>query len=154
MRRITVTDQEIIDASKEFNSASKAASFLKIKYETYKKYAKKLGVFKTNQSGKGTKKPFKDDDVRKIPLQEILEGKHPQYQSNKLRKRLIIENIKEEKCESCGHEEWLGKKISLELDHKDGNCYNHKIQNLRLLCPNCHAQTETYRGKNVGKKYA
>jgi len=149
MKRIKVSDAEIIEAANKTFSASAAAAMLGIKYETYKKYALILGVFKKNQSGKGINKPI--NDSRKIPIQEILEGKHPYYQSNKLRKRIIKEKIKDEKCEGCGNIEWMNKKIPLELDHKDGNCYNHKIGNLQLLCPNCHAFTENYRGKNKRK---
>jgi hypothetical protein len=147
MRRIKVTDSEIIHAANNTSSATAAAASLGIKYETYKRYATILGVFVKNQSGKGISKPI--EDSRKMSLYDILEGKYPQYQSNKLRLRLIKENVKEEKCESCGNMEWMGKKIPLELDHIDGNCYNHMIDNLRLLCPNCHAFTENYRGKNI-----
>ena len=137
-RKIQVTDDEIIQASKNANSGSHAASLLGIKYETYKIHAKRLGVFKTNQSGKGISKPITDD--RKILLSEILEGKHPSYQSNKLRKRLFDEKIKEERCESCGLSDWLNKKISLEVDHKDGNRDNNNPSNLRTLCANCHRE--------------
>jgi hypothetical protein len=146
-KRIKVSDQEIIDAAINSNSAMSAASKLGIKYETFRVHAKRLGVFFTNQSGKGNKKCRKNGSG-KFSLTEILEGKHPTYQSNKLRMRLFSENIKEEKCEICGIKEWLNKKISLEVDHIDGNRYNHKIDNLRIICPNCHSQTETYRGKN------
>ena len=86
-------------------------------------------------------------------LSDILDGKHPQYQSNKLRVRLIESEIKDSKCEVCGLSEWLGFPIRLELDHIDGNMYNHKLENLRILCPNCHSQTETYRGKNKKIKH-
>ena len=143
------TVAEIKDASETTQSATAAAAKLNIKYATYKKYAEALGIWKTNQSGKGISKPINDD--RKILLSEILKGNHPSYQSNKLRKRLFAENIKEEKCESCGLSEWLSKKISLEVDHIDGNPYNHRLNNLQILCPNCHAQTTNYRGKNIGK---
>lgn len=55
----------------------------------------------------------------------------------------------EYKCDTCGCTgEWQDGFISLELDHKDGNNKNNKISNLHYLCPNCHALTETYRGKN------
>lgn len=47
--------------------------------------------------------------------------------------------------------EWMGKPIPLELHHKDGNHYNNDLSNLEILCPNCHAQTDNYRGKNIGK---
>lgn len=51
-------------------------------------------------------------------------------------------------CESCGLREWLDKPIPLELEHIDGNNRNNIKDNLKLLCPNCHAQTPTYRGRN------
>lgn len=51
-------------------------------------------------------------------------------------------------CYECKLTEWCGKNIPLELDHIDGSHNNNSLDNLRLLCPNCHAQTETYRGKN------
>lgn len=55
------------------------------------------------------------------------------------------------KCEVCKLEEWMNQAIPLELDHMDGNPTNNTKENLRLICPNCHAQTETYRGKNIGR---
>jgi len=56
------------------------------------------------------------------------------------------------KCGECGiGEEWRGKKLSLELDHIDGDKHNNKKDNLRYLCPNCHSQTHTFRIKNYNK---
>ena len=153
-RKIQVTDEEILEASKNAYSGAHAASILGIKYETYKVHATRLNCFFKNQSGKGRTKS-KVDGKGKIPLSEIFEGKHPQYQANKLRIRLINENYKESKCEVCGIEEWMNKKLSFELDHIDGNKYNNSLNNLRIICPNCHSQTETYGGKNksfTGKK--
>ena len=54
------------------------------------------------------------------------------------------------KCMCCSNTEWLGDPIPLELDHKDGNAGNNKPDNLRLLCPNCHAKTPTHKAKNKG----
>lgn len=87
-------------------------------------------------------------EFKKIDLLEILEGKHPQYQTMKLKKRLLKENIIENKCSCCGITKWQDKEISLHLDHIDGNNHNHVLKNLRLLCPNCHSQTDTWCGKN------
>ena len=147
-KRISVTDEQIIEASNNV-SAIKAATSLGIKYETYRVHALRLGVFKKNQSGKGIEKPRPES--AKISFSEILEGKHPHYQSNKIRLRLIREGYKKHECEVCNLSKWLGKPISLELDHIDGNRSNHLYANLRILCPNCHAQTDTYRGKNTAK---
>jgi len=64
----------------------------------------------------------------------------------KIKKDVI--NERGYKCEICGISEWLNARLSLELDHIDGNSKNDDKNNLRLLCPNCHSQTSTYCGKN------
>jgi len=140
-----VTNEEIIKACEEELTMARAASRLKIHFNTLKTRAVKLGVYKPNQSGKGINKKHNGN---KIPLEEIVKGKHPYYQTNKLRKRLVSEGIKTSKCDVCGIEEWLGKSLSFELDHIDGNRSNHNLLNLRIICPNCHSQTHTYRGRN------
>lgn len=72
-------------------------------------------------------------------------------QSNKVRIKLLEEGYKEYKCECCGMTTWLGNPIPLELHHKDGNRNNNALENYELLCPNCHALTDSYRGKNCTK---
>lgn len=54
-------------------------------------------------------------------------------------------------CESCGLSEWLEKPITLELEHVDGDNQNNIKENLKLLCPNCHSFTETWKGRNISK---
>lgn len=65
--------------------------------------------------------------------------------------RSFLLKTKGHKCETCGLSEWMGSKIPLEMDHMDGNHKNNSLSNLRLLCPNCHAQTDTWKSKNKGK---
>ena len=55
------------------------------------------------------------------------------------------------KCQECGIDSWNGKDIKCQVDHTDGDSTNNKLENLRLLCPNCHSQTETFAGRNKGK---
>lgn len=62
------------------------------------------------------------------------------------RKRVMMEQ--DGKCNKCGIDSWMGKPISLELEHIDGNNKNNDRSNLECLCPNCHAQTSTWRGRN------
>ena len=149
-KRITVTDEQIVEAAIISQSAAEAASKLGIKYHTFKVHAIRLNVFKPNPSGKGIKKPITDD--RRFELKDILEGKHPQYPTGKLKKRLIEQKILDNFCSECGIKDWNGKKLVLHLDHKDGNRHNHELKNLRLMCPNCHSQTDTYCGKNKFRK--
>lgn len=143
-----ITDEFFIKTCQESLTMAKAAAKLELHFNSFKKRALKLECYFTNQSGKGT---LKERNKDKIPLLEILEGKHPYYQTNKLRKRLIEEGIKKLQCETCKIKEWNNMPISFELDHKDGNSRNHILLNLRILCPNCHSQTETYRSKNKKK---
>lgn len=58
--------------------------------------------------------------------------------------------LKNGECEVCHRKEWMGEKIPIEVDHIDGNSENNRPENLRAICPNCHAQTETYKGANRG----
>lgn len=68
-----------------------------------------------------------------------------------LGKRLVKDGILAKECAICGISAWLGEPLSLHLDHKNGKSRDHRRENLRLLCPNCHSQTPTYCGKNIGK---
>lgn len=138
-------DESIIEACKSSLSMAEAASKVGIHFNTFKRKAVKLGVYNPNQGGKGIHKP----NSNKIPLQEILDGKYPSYQTNKLRRRLIKEGIKKEECEECHIVDWNNKRVAFELEHKDGDRTNHRLENLLILCPNCHSQTDTYRGKNT-----
>lgn len=140
----------IIEACQESASMSAAAAKFDINFQTFRKYAKELKVWNTNQSGKGISRK-KTDGKDKYALSDILDGKYPHYSSHKLRLRLISEGLKENKCEECSITEWNGKHISFHLDHIDGNHYNHELKNLRILCPNCHQQTDTHGSKKLKK---
>ena len=111
-------------------------------YNTFKRKAMKLGVWEPNRGAKDTLKPVKS-------LQDVFDGKI-KMRSYRLKQRLIEENYKLPKCEHCGvGEEWNGLPLVLELDHIDGNSDNNKLDNLRILCPNCHSQTPTFRGRKL-----
>ena len=67
---------------------------------------------------------------------------------NSIKEKLYEFNLKEEICEECGQLPfWNGKKLSLQLDHIDGDHFNNELENLKILCPNCHTQTKTYSVK-------
>jgi len=71
------------------------------------------------------------------------------YNNCHLKKRLVECGLLDQKCAKCGLEpEWQGSFLALHLDHINGNKTDNRINNLRLLCPNCHSQTSTYAGRN------
>lgn len=151
-----VTDEEIIIAAESSNTMSEAAAKLNLKNSTFKRRAKKLGVYVPNQGGYNIKRPGrKRRNINK--LYEILNGMHPHYQTYKLKLWLYSEGIKENKCELCNITEWNGKKINCELHHIDGNSNNHKLENLQILCPNCHSQIDPFKNTkhkiNINKKF-
>ena len=86
--------------------------------------------------------------IQKVPLDEILRGEHPYFQTGKVKKKLLQEKTFPYECAECKISEWNGKELVLHLDHIDGDSSNHVKTNLRFLCPNCHSQTETWCGKN------
>lgn len=65
----------------------------------------------------------------------------------KLKEKLLAEGLKENKCEICGTTEWMGKPISCQLHHINGNNRDNRLENLQMLCPNCHSQTDNYCGQ-------
>ncbi len=74
------------------------------------------------------------------------------YNRGELKKRLLREGLLTSVCAICGIDSWLGKALALHLDHKNGVYNDNRLHNLRLLCPNCHSQTETYAGKNCARR--
>lgn len=139
-----VSDEQIKQICLSSKSMASASVILDLHFNTFKRRAVKLGCYHTNQSGKGLSKT----SGCKTPIGEILEGKHPEYQTFKLKNRLIEDGIKQNQCEICSLTEWLGKPLNCELDHINGKRHDHRLENLRMICPNCHSQTGTYRSKN------
>ena len=82
------------------------------------------------------------------PLTDILVENSEYHFTCGLKKRLLKELVKEHRCEVCNRTKWNKQPIPLELHHVNGVNNDHRLENLQLLCPNCHALTANYRGKN------
>lgn len=138
---------EILQWISENQSKAFICRELKCKPETLNNYLQKMGIqYSGNQAGKGLSK----ESSQYMTLIDYLTNSKD-IQTNKIRLKLLKEGYKEYKCEKCGLSEWLGQPIALEVHHRDGDRTNNTIENFQLLCPNCHAQTDSYRGKNSAK---
>ena len=137
--------QEILNWIDENQSKSFMCRELKCKPETLESYLKKFGI--TYNGNKGLK--GKKINTKYVQALDYIKGSF--VSAHKLKLKMIRDGMKEHKCELCNITEWMGQKVPIELDHIDGNHYNNELSNLRIVCPNCHAQTDTNSGKNNKK---
>jgi hypothetical protein len=133
--------EEISNVILETKSMTAAAKLLNVKYDTFKKFAKKYNLFNTNEPGVGIKKSVK----YKTP-DDVFQDKY-EIPTGVLKSWLLDE--RDWKCEECEISEWRNKPLPLEIDHCDGVRTNNLRNNLKILCPNCHSQTENWRGRGV-----
>jgi len=157
MRTKSWTEQQLKEAVKKSTSVRQVLKLLGLKlaggnYNQIKKY---LVIFKVNTShlkGRGWNKGLTGFSSPRIALNKIL-VKNSSFQSYKLKKRLFKVKLKLPKCEECG---WAkvspDGRLPLELDHINGNSKDNRIENLRVLCPNCHSLKPTHRGRNMRKR--
>lgn len=88
----------------------------------------------------------------RIPLEKILVRESTYQNTCLLKKRLIKAGLLINQCYECGQNAiWNDRPLSLQIDHKDGDRTNNLLENLRIICPNCHTQTTNYAGKGIGQ---
>ncbi|PIS17121.1 MAG: hypothetical protein COT61_00290 [Candidatus Portnoybacteria bacterium CG09_land_8_20_14_0_10_44_13] len=117
-------------------------------YAQVKKYITEYDLNITHFRGQAWNKGLKGLGKSIIPIEKIL-VENSSFQSYKLKRRLFGAKLKEPKCEECG---WakisIDGRLPLELDHINGDSRDNRLDNLRILCPNCHSLKLTHRGKN------
>jgi hypothetical protein len=145
-----VPDGQLIEALKKKTSIAAAAKSIGLKADSgglYVRCRRLISEYKIDTShflGQGWNKGRKFAPKRSI--EDYFNG--TPITSHKLRLRLIKEGLKEHKCEECNHTHWMNHPIALELHHINGQRNDNSFSNLKILCPNCHAQTDNYRSKN------
>lgn len=120
-------------------------------YKTIRIHIERLklpcGHIKGQSWSRGQARPH----TRGRSLDQILVENSTCLNTSYLKFRLVKTGLLQNTCSSCGISEWRGKALSLHLDHINGNNRDNRIENLRLLCPNCHSLTPTYCGRNTAK---
>lgn len=119
-----------------FNTSGNNTSTLKRKIEEY-------NIDISHFTFSSSRKPKLKHDIS-----EYLQKNGRFIHSYKLKEKLFEEGIKENKCEICGNDTWLGKKLVCQLHHINGDNRDNRLENLQILCPNCHSQTENYCGSS------
>lgn len=150
MKSKKYTDEQFIDAVKKSTSIAHTLRTLGLKpagsnYRSFIRMKNKLNIdishFHGQSWSKGKKLSVKTTTEKYL-------SNRKEISSYKLKNRLLNEGYFAYRCMMCRLDCWLGKPIPLELHHIDGDSKNNLFSNLQILCPNCHAFTPNYRGKN------
>ena len=146
------TKEELEKAAKQSSSIAEMCRTLGLRpcggnYRQMHNAIEKFALDTSHFTGQGWNVGLKFKPFEEKPMGEIL-VKGSTYQSFKLKRRLLKEGFKQHVCERCGLSEWQASPIPLELHHLNGNNKDNRLENLQLLCPNCHALTGSYRGRN------
>jgi len=147
MSKRSFSDNELIEAVSKSNCLAQVCAILKLykcgaTYNILNRHIVKLNI----DTGHWIES-FKTPKIKKS-LEAVLIKNSPYLGgTHSLKKRLLSESLLVYKCNVCGLKEWNSQTISLQLDHINGDRYDNRIENLRLLCPNCHTQTPTYGSK-------
>ncbi len=153
-KKHSVTDEEFISIVRSSFSIKQVIESCGLipaggNYKTTNQRIKSLGLDTSHFKGQSWNKGRKFPQFN-VPIEKYLNNEQT-ISSYALKAKLFLEGLKKECCENCGLHTWQDVKIPLELHHIDGNNSNNNLENIQILCPNCHALTPNYRGKNKSK---
>lgn len=157
MKKRSWTEEQLKNAVKNSFSFRQVLIALKLRpaggnYVQVQQYVQEYGLDTKHFRGQGWNAGLRGIGKPRIKIEDIL-VKNSNFQSFKLKKRLFSSQLKPMSCECCG---WSQKTTSgylpLELHHINGDRHDNRIENLQILCPNCHSLTDNHRGRNRSKK--
>jgi hypothetical protein len=151
------SDEEFAQAVAESSSAAQVARRFGLKYNgTSHRYLRmaieRLSLDTSHWLGQAHLRGKTHNWTDRIPLAEILVENSTYGSTSRLKLRLIQAGMLKPCCQMCGISDWHGKPLALVLDHVNGIFDDNRIENIRLLCPNCHSQTPTFAGRNKGRR--
>lgn len=147
------TDEQFVDAIRNSVTLTEAMGRIGLKmgggsFSSMKQHMKRLGVDTSHFLGSRVGNIYARMAVS-YKMEDILVENSTYAGTSGLKRRLIREGFLENKCYVCGlKDEWNGLPISLQIDHINGRRTDNRIGNLRIICPNCHSQTDSYAGKH------
>jgi hypothetical protein len=157
MKNRCYTDEELIAAVKSSFSIRGVLKILRLSptgcnYKAMHANFVRLGLDVAHFTGQGHLRGKHHGWTPKRPLSEILVVGSTYLGSNHLKRRLIKEELLVNRCSECDSlPEWRGKPLTMVLDHRNGDNTDNRLENLRLLCPNCNSQQATFAGRNRGR---
>jgi len=143
MRRdILDKEHRIKELVNRLESKASICRELKCKPLTLDSYLKKLGIlYRGNMPGRGRPSPSRR------PSSYYMEKDGPYINSHTLKEKMITDGIRARECQGCNRSVWMDLPIPLELHHENGDRQDNRDENLKILCPNCHALS----GNNSGR---
>jgi 5-methylcytosine-specific restriction endonuclease McrA len=151
------TDEALVAAVRSSFSVAQVLKILGLSptgcnYKAMHAHFSRLQLDTSHFTGQGYLKGKNHSWTPKRPLAEILVSQSTYMTSSHLKARLLREGLLLSVCPECGSPPvWQGKPLTLVLDHKNGDRSDNRLENLRLLCPNCNSQQPTFAGKNRGR---
>lgn len=144
----TYSNEKLLEAAKDASSLAGILRKLNLSHSgnaNYKTLRKRLSALGINPEQIKSRSWNKGKSYFRRPIQDYLVKNGPLIPSSRLKSKLLKESIKVNQCDMCGLLPiWNNKPLTLQLDHIDGDETNNELVNLRILCPNCHTQTDTY----------